>query len=44
MNPVISSVAGTAGALRAALRPCTNLPRPIPCPQTGPTATIEGER
>ena len=31
-------------ALRAVLRPCAIVPRPIPCSQTSATTLIRGER
>ena len=31
-------------ALRAVLRPCAIVPRPIPCPQPSATTTIEDQR
>jgi hypothetical protein len=44
MNAPILLLAPETDGLRAVLRPCTRLPRAIPCPQTSGTTMIGGER
>jgi hypothetical protein len=44
MNTLNPTLAGEADALRAVLRPCAIVPRPIPCPQTSSTTTIADQR
>ena len=44
MNARILPLARVIAALRAVLRPCAIVPRPIPCPQTSSATTIEDQR
>jgi hypothetical protein len=44
MRASILQLARVIDALRAVLRPCASVPRPIPCPQTSSTTLIGGER
>ena len=44
MNAPVLPIARLIDALRAVLRLCAIVPRPIPCPQTSSTTTIGDQR
>jgi hypothetical protein len=44
MNAPVLPIARVIDALRAVLRPCASVPRPIPCPETSVPTLIEGPR